>query len=45
MRSYARGDERPDSDIDLLVVCSDTSRDPFEPPNEIRKHFDERMPH
>lgn len=25
--SYARGDERPDSYIDLLVVCYDTPRE------------------
>ncbi len=37
--SYARGDERPDSDIDLLVVCSETSRDLFELTYEIRKHL------
>jgi predicted nucleotidyltransferase len=41
--SYARGDEGPSSDIDLLVVCSDTSRDLFELTYEIRKHLHERI--
>ena len=41
--SYARGDERPDSDIDLLVVCSDTSRDLFDLTYEIRKYLHERI--
>ncbi len=40
--SHARGDERPDSDIDLLVVCSETTRDLFELTYEIRKHLHER---
>jgi predicted nucleotidyltransferase len=41
--SYARGDERPDSDIDLLVVCTETPRDLFELTYEIRKHLHERI--
>ncbi|MEX2442025.1 MAG: nucleotidyltransferase domain-containing protein [Alkalispirochaeta sp.] len=41
--SYARGDERPDSDIDVLVVCTEASRDLFELAYEIRKHLHERI--
>ena len=41
--SYARGDERPDSDIDLLVVCSETSRDLFELTYETRKYLHDRI--
>ena len=41
--SYARGDQRPDSDIDLLIVCSETPRDLFELAYEIRKHLHARV--
>ncbi len=41
--SYARGDQRPDSDIDLLVVCSETPQDLFDLTYKIRKHLHERV--
>jgi uncharacterized protein len=41
--SYARGDERPDSDIDVLVVCTDAPQDLFDLTYQIRKHLHERI--
>lgn len=41
--SYARGDQRPESDIDLLVVCSESPRDFFDLAYEIRKYLHERI--
>lgn len=41
--SYARGDQEPDSDIDLLVVCSETSQDLFDLTYEIRTYLHERI--
>lgn len=41
--SYARGDERPESDLDLLVVYSTPPEDVFEAAYQIRRHIHERL--
>jgi len=41
--SYARGNQRPDSDLDLLVVCSTTPEDPFDLAYQIRRHLHEKL--
>lgn len=41
--SYARGEERPDSDIDVLVVCTDVPQDLFDLTYQIRKHVHDRI--
>lgn len=41
--SYANGAARPDSDIDLLVVCTDDSEDLFEVTYQIRRYLHERI--
>ncbi|MDA3949811.1 MAG: nucleotidyltransferase domain-containing protein [Spirochaeta sp.] len=41
--SYARGEERPDSDIDVLVVCTEMPPDLFDLTYQIRKHLHERV--
>lgn len=40
--SYANGSARPDSDIDLLVVCAESPGDLFEFTYEIRRFLHER---
>ena len=39
--SYARGSQRPGSDLDILVVFSETLEDPFELTYNIRRHLHE----
>ena len=41
--SYARGEERPDRDLDLLVICSAIPDDPFDLTYEIRRYLHERI--
>jgi uncharacterized protein len=40
--SRARGDSRPDSDVDVLVVMRDRPTDPMETIFRIRRHIHER---
>lgn len=41
--SYANGTARPESDIDLLVVCTGNPGDLFELTYEIRRYLHERI--
>ena len=41
--SYARAEERPDSDIDVLIVCSETPDDLFDLAFRVRRHLHERI--
>ena len=41
--SYGRGDEGPDSDLDLLVVYTRQPEDVFEAADEIRRHIHEQL--
>ena len=41
--SYGRGEEGPESDLDLLVVYSTPPEDVFEAAYEIRRHIHERL--
>lgn len=41
--SYGRGDEGPESDLDLLVVYSTPPRDVFDAAYRIRRHIHERL--
>lgn len=41
--SYANGSARPDSDIDLLVVCAESPGDLFEFTYEIRRFLHQRI--
>ena len=43
--SYARGEEKPDSDVDVLVVCSETPDDLFDLAFRVRQHLHERIDH
>lgn len=41
--SYANGSARPDSDIDLLVVCTENRGDLFDFTYQIRRYLHERF--
>jgi predicted nucleotidyltransferase len=41
--SHGRGEATPESDVDILVVCSQVPDDPFELIYAIRHHLHERL--